>query len=148
ERLSARLELDKARSFSESGATGRGMLRLAHALSIAPPHATDLRATILANLAAWRKPLIPLGETFPHQGVVYAVAFAPDGQTILTSSGRVVAGTLRGELRFWNAATGQPKGAPLPAVAPITSAAFSPDGRTLVTGCSDATAQLWDVASA
>jgi WD40 repeat protein len=144
ERLSASLDLDKARSLSEAGATGRGMLRLAHALAITPPDAADLRATILTNLAAWRKPMIPLRETLQHQGVVYAVAFAPDGQTILTGCDRVVGGILRGEVRQWNAATGQPASAPLETLAPVRSLAFSPDGRTFLTGCADGTAQLWD----
>jgi WD40 repeat protein len=148
ERLSASLDLDKARNLSEAGATGRGMLRFAHTLAVTPRDATDLRTTILTNLAAWRKPMIPLRDTLEHQGVVYAVAFAPDGQTILTGGGRVMAGTLRGEVRLWNAATGQPRGAPLETLAPVRSVAFSPDGRTFLTGSGDGTARLWDAATA
>jgi WD40 repeat protein/tRNA A-37 threonylcarbamoyl transferase component Bud32 len=147
ERLAARLELDKALGLSEAGATGREMLRLAHALEIAPPHATDLRTAILANLAAWRRPIIPLRDTLAHEGLVFAVACSPDGHTILTGSGHVVSGTLRGEAWLWNADTGQPLGAPLRHLAPVHSVAFSPDGRVVLTGSADGLAQLWNAAS-
>ena len=147
ERLSARLELDKALALSEAGATGREMLRLAHALAIAPPHATDLRTAILANLAAWRQPIIPLRDTLQHEGIVFAAAFSPDGHTVLTGAGRVVSGTLRGEARLWNADTGRPIGAPLSQLGPVRSAVFSPDGRIVLTGGADGLAQLWDAAS-
>jgi len=147
ERLAAHLELDKALALSEAGATGREMLRLAHALAIAPPHATDLRTAILANLAAWRRPIIPLRDTLPHEGVVFAVACSPDGHRIVTGSGQVVSGTLRGEARLWNADTGQPKGAPLHQLGPIRSVAFSPDGRIVLTGSADGLAQLWNGSS-
>jgi WD40 repeat protein/serine/threonine protein kinase len=145
ERLATSLELDKGLDFLTDGATARGVLRLAHALEIAPAE-SDLRRTILANLGAWEKPMSPLREILPHQGLVYTAAPSPDGQTVATGSGVVVSGTLRGEARLWNVATGEPLGPPLRQSAPVRSVAFSPDGSMLLTGSLDATVQLWDPA--
>ena len=41
-----------------------------------------------------------------HQGAVHAVAFSPDGKTVLTGSNDNTA-------RLWDAATGQPIGTPM-----------------------------------
>ena len=67
-----------------------------------------------------------VGQTLPHQGPVRAVAFSPDGKTVLTGSDDKTA-------RLWVAADGQPLVQPCriwlgPAVA------FSPDGKTVLTG--------------
>jgi WD40 repeat protein/serine/threonine protein kinase len=65
--------------------------------------------------------------------------FAPDGKLIVTAGPD-------GAVRFWDAATGEPRGKPLQADAPIAAIAFSPDGKTLLTGCVDGNARMWDVA--
>ncbi len=54
-----------------------------------------------------------------------AVAFSPDGRTILTASVDKTA-------RLWDAATGQPVGLPM-AHPRRVSVAFSPDGRRVLT---------------
>jgi WD40 repeat protein/tetratricopeptide (TPR) repeat protein len=72
-----------------------------------------------------------------------AVAFSPDGRTILT-------GCLDGKARTWDAATGRPIGQPLvhsTTSSAVRSAAFSPDGQTILTGTDDGTAQRWDAAT-
>jgi WD40 repeat protein/tetratricopeptide (TPR) repeat protein/tRNA A-37 threonylcarbamoyl transferase component Bud32 len=50
-----------------------------------------------------------------------------------------------GGARLWDAARGEPEGAPLPSRNFVTAAAFSRDGTTLLTVAGDRTAQLWSV---
>jgi tetratricopeptide (TPR) repeat protein len=61
-----------------------------------------------------------------HPGIVWSVAFSPDGQTLLTGSQDTMA-------RLWDAATCQPIGPPLPHSSDVWMVAFSPDGRFLLT---------------
>ena len=75
-----------------------------------------------------------------HEGEVSSAAFSPDGTRVVTASGDRTA-------RLWDAATGQPLGAPLRHEGGVTSAAFSPDGTRVVTASRDATARLWDGAT-
>jgi WD40 repeat protein len=71
---------------------------------------------------------------------VWAVAFSPDGRTLLT-------GIEKGRAEFWDVATGTSKPAPLRHDKAIYAVAYSPDGKTIVTGSEDATARLWDTAT-
>ena len=69
------------------------------------------------------------------------LAVSPDGRTAVTTRD----GTT---LRLWDAATGQPRGAPLQGHTDVVaSVAFSPDGKTLVSGSDDNTLRLWDAAT-
>ena len=72
-----------------------------------------------------------------HQGWVFAVAFSPDGKTVLT-------GCMDDTARMWNATTGQQIGAPLTHRGSVMAVAFSPDGKMVLTGSLDQTARLWD----
>jgi RNA polymerase sigma factor (sigma-70 family) len=78
-------------------------------------------------------------QSFAHKEVsVRAVAFSPDGKTLVTGCQRKIkTGTgdeLAGEVRFWDVATGQEKQVLSEKLGPVNSVAFAPDGRALAVG--------------
>jgi WD40 repeat protein len=72
-----------------------------------------------------------------HEAGVLDASFSPDGTRAVTASRDQTA-------RLWDAATGQPIGAPMRHDAAVKTAAFSPDGTRIVTASTDGTARLWD----
>jgi serine/threonine protein kinase/WD40 repeat protein len=81
-----------------------------------------------------------VGPTLTHPGVVWALAFSPDGATLATAC-------TDGNVRFWKVGTDTPAGPTLghPKRGSIPFA-FSPDGGRVFTGCAD-TVRLWDRAT-
>ncbi len=75
-------------------------------------------------------------ETF---GRILSLAFSPDGT-------HLAAGTATGEVRIWQAKTGQPVLTCRGHSNWVQSIAFSPDGRLLASGSTDRTIRLWDAA--
>jgi WD40 repeat protein len=73
-----------------------------------------------------------------HQGRVTAVAFCPQRHALVT-------GSLDGQVRFRDAATGKSLGRPLPHRQGVAGLALGPRGETLLVGCSDGTTWLWDL---
>jgi WD40 repeat protein/tRNA A-37 threonylcarbamoyl transferase component Bud32/tetratricopeptide (TPR) repeat protein len=81
-----------------------------------------------------------LGPPLPHAAAVLAVAFSPDGKTLLT-------GCADGKAQLWDVTTGKPTGFDLTHEKAVYAVAFSPDGKAVLTGCADGKARLWEVAT-
>ena len=82
--------------------------------------------------------LHPLGG---HRGHVYAVAFAPDGRTLISAS-------RDDTVRFWDLATGEEFRHVEAHRGGVWCMALAPDGKTLATGSwNEAAIRLWDVAA-
>ena len=76
-----------------------------------------------------------------HTDRVHALAFSPDGNTLVT-------GSYDGTVRLWNVAAGRQVGAPLTGHDDrVYSVAFSPDGKVVASGADDGMVRLWDVAT-
>jgi WD40 repeat protein len=92
-----------------------------------------------AMLAAASRPGI--ASLTGHTDRVHAVAFSPDGRTLLS-------GSYDGTARLWDVATHRQIGAPLNGHdGKIYSVAFSPHGNLVATGADDGIVRLWDVNS-
>jgi WD40 repeat protein len=85
----------------------------------------------------------PLGQPLQgHTGIVWSVAFSPDGHTLASGSGDHT-------VRLWDLTDPthpRPVGQPLQGHAgTVWSVAFSPDGHSLASGSSDGTLRLWNL---
>ncbi len=142
--LTARTALGRGLSLCEMGDTSRGMLWLARSLELtadlSDADAAELRQTIRANLAGWRREVSSLEMVLTQRGHVMAFALSPDGN-------RAAVGCGDGTAQVYDLDTGQPLGPPLKYDRAVWTVAFSLDGKLLLTGYYDYTARLWDVAT-
>ena len=103
----AMLDLERGRAAFEKGQIGVGMLWTVESLRTATEAGDKAGQHVaLANLSAWRGHLVEPKQVFSHGDGVVAVAFSPDGKTILTGSWDKTA-------RLWDVATGRPIGQPM-----------------------------------
>lgn len=79
-------------------------------------------------------------ENSGHKSQVNAVAYSPNGASILTGSDDETA-------KLWDAVNGKELRSFKGHSAPVVGVAFSPDGTNVLTGSWDRTAKQWDVAS-
>jgi dipeptidyl aminopeptidase/acylaminoacyl peptidase len=75
-----------------------------------------------------------------HREIVHAVAFSPDGTTLVTASADRTA-------RLWEVRTGVEVRRFEGHARSVRTAAFSPDGKTLATGGDDSLVRLWELAT-
>jgi WD40 repeat protein len=72
-----------------------------------------------------------------HLAYVWALAFSPDGTSLLTASAGRTA-------RLWNLATGKELRRFGGHTDQVNGAAYSPNGKMILTGSHDHTARLWE----
>jgi WD40 repeat protein len=73
-----------------------------------------------------------------HTSLVRALAFSPDGRTLLTGGGD-------GTVRLWDLATGQETACLNWGLGPVQAVAFAPDGMTAAASGDSAEVMIWDV---
>jgi WD40 repeat protein/serine/threonine protein kinase len=143
DRLVVQMALERGQGLCEQGEPGRGLLWLAHGLTLAAQaQAEDLDRTIRMNLGAWRRQVCARKAELRWAGSGGAVALSPDGRTLLSATGLRAAylhdattGRVREDIPFTHGDR-------------VLAVAFSPDGKTVLTGSNDKTARLWDAATA
>src|SRR5581483_4053961 len=77
------------------------------------------------------------GEFKGHGGLVFSVAFSPDGKVLAT-------GSFDGTVKLWDFAAGKELHVLKGHTDQVYSVAFSPDGTMLASGSKDKTIRLWN----
>jgi WD40 repeat protein len=133
----AQAEFDRCRFVACTGAPRElGSVRI-HRSDVSGSPDLDFRAVVLRTDG---RLMIRPGRsriTLGHGNTVNAVAFAPDGRTVITGSWDNTA-------RLWDAATDTEIKRFEGHGDKVTAVAFAPDGKTVITGSYDETARLWD----
>src|SRR5439155_11122389 len=75
------------------------------------------------------------------KGLVYALAFAPDGKLLAAGSGLL---HKEGKVRLWDAATGEELHTFGGFAGHVAGVAFSPDGKLLAAAGRDGTVKVWE----
>ena len=92
------------------------------------PDGKQIASVVLDKALLWDVATGQIIRTFVgHSGLIYDLAFSPDGQYLLTGGGNRIA-------ILWDVATGQPIRAFSGHTFNVLSVAFSPDGKLIVTG--------------
>jgi WD40 repeat protein len=117
--------------------------RARHFLSLCPEEPRDWEWYCLYRVCYSVNPF-----TLKHTQPVWGVSFSPDGKRIASGTGRLGARgepPLPGEVKLWDAQTGQELLALQGHTGAVRSVVFSPDGQRLASGSDDRTVTVWDV---
>jgi WD40 repeat protein/tRNA A-37 threonylcarbamoyl transferase component Bud32 len=130
----ALLTLDQGLRLCEQGKISHGILHVAQSLRELPDGERELQRVILSNLAVWGRETHRLRFSVQHaRGVdIERIDFSRDGKRFMTA-GRDEAGR-RGEVRVWDASSGEPIGPVLAHPTGTWAMATSPDGKTVISG--------------
>jgi WD40 repeat protein/tRNA A-37 threonylcarbamoyl transferase component Bud32 len=128
--------IDQGIAESEAGQNMQGMLSFLKAYTIVDSHSPE-RENLLMLMAAYGE---HIGQTLWHDSAVSAVAFSPDGRSLVT-------GSMDKTARVWDVESGLPRGEPMRHEHFVQAVAFSPDEKSVLTGSMDGTARLWDAAT-
>jgi WD40 repeat protein len=93
---------------------------------------------MLRSVRLWDIPARAMSATVTERTKITATAFSPDGRTLATGSND-------GAVRFYDAATGHPRGAFDWQIGPISTLTFAPDGLRAAAGGRKGTIVVWDV---
>jgi WD40 repeat protein len=134
----------------DRGEVDLGLLWLVSGLKNAPDDDADLQRVFRTNLAAWGSQTSRLEALLPSPpDARHQAAFTPDGRRLVSATTLQVRRDPdsmrfdpRAEIRVWDAATGQPDGAPYPVGSQVS---LAPDGKTAA-AVSGNTARVWEVA--
>ncbi|HMU30521.1 MAG TPA: WD40 repeat domain-containing protein [Nitrospira sp.] len=103
----------------------------------APTQGASAQAPAIDHLEYWKTGFRELKTFRGHSHGVWTVAYAPDGQTI-------VSGGVDRYVRIWDIETGRLLRSLRGHTADIRALVFTPDGRTLASGSEDRTIRLWN----
>jgi WD40 repeat protein/tRNA A-37 threonylcarbamoyl transferase component Bud32 len=143
--IDAHLALEKGTNWIDRGEIARGLLWLVRGLEVAPADAGELQRSLRTLLDSWGRRVPQIRMAFPHFLPRYkplqAMALSPDGKVLVT------AGYLKAQ--FWDTATGNPLGPPLPLPPEqqTVRVAFCPDSKTVIT-VGESGALRWEVSRA
>ncbi len=135
-RLSALSILDDGVALSEEGDGGRGVLLMARSLAMCPESEQALQRRVRTSLASATASLHVLESVLSFPDPTTAVAFNPDGKTLLVVGAECV--------YLVNVATGEPVASLRVSARSVSSVAFSPDGKRLATSSEDGTVRIAD----
>jgi WD40 repeat protein/tetratricopeptide (TPR) repeat protein len=143
DRRLAAINLERGQAACEKGELGLGLLWMTESWRLAND-VGDLafQQAARGNIAAWQGEHPRLRAIFSHGGGLTpgAVAFSPDGRTVVT-------GSYDNTARLWDTTTGLPKGAELRHQSSVWVVAFAPDGGSVLTADDEGTTRIWDAGS-
>ncbi|MCO6046392.1 serine/threonine-protein kinase [Aeoliella sp. ICT_H6.2] len=105
-RARAELALDKGQMLGDQGDANRALLWMARSLELVPERAPELERVIRVNLGSWQDRVNRVLQLLAPSGRVDAVAFAPDGNTVITAARQENNGVL---IQQWNRENGHCK---------------------------------------
>jgi WD40 repeat protein/tetratricopeptide (TPR) repeat protein len=136
------MAVEKAESAIQQRQLHRGLAWLARALELAPAENRPLQQYIRTSLDSVMDEAVVPQTALVHPGRLYAMAFSKSGNWLATGG----VNNREGEVRLWDAATGQPRGRLIQAPSAVMSLAISPD-ETKILGGGTGEAWLWDAAT-